>query len=50
MARIVAEWNSKHGPITKFMIPNGVKGGSAPLALEPWYHFHEVGYHLENVG
>ncbi len=28
------------------MPPDGVKGDTAPLALEPWYDFHEVGCHL----
>jgi hypothetical protein len=29
---------------------DGVKGVTAPLALELWYDFHEVGCHLGNVG
>ena len=45
----LAEWHPKHGPITKIMLPNGVKGDTAPLALGLWYDFHEVGDHLGNV-
>ena len=37
-------------PITKLMLPDGVKGDTAPLALGLWYDFHEVGCHLVNVG
>ncbi len=50
MARKMAEWHPKHGPITKIMLPDGVKGDTAPLALELWYDFHEVGCHLGKVG
>ena len=46
----MAEWHPKHRPITKIMLPDGVKGNIAPLALELWYDFHEVGCHLGNVG
>ncbi len=50
MARKMAEWHPKRGPIAKIMLPDGVKGDIAPLALELWYKFHEVGCHLGNVG
>ena len=50
MARKMAEWHPKHRPITKIMLPDGVKGDTAPLALGLWYDFHEVGCHLGNVG
>ncbi len=50
MARKMAAWHPKHGPITKIMLPDGVKGVTASLALELWYDFHEVGCHLGNVG
>ena len=46
MARIMAEWHPKHGPITKIMLLDGVKGNTDLLALELWYDFHEVGCHL----
>ncbi len=50
MARKMAEWHPKRGPIAKIMLPDGVKGDTAPLALGLWYDFHEVGAHLGNVG
>ena len=50
MARIMAEWHPKHRPITKIMLPDGVKGDTAPWALGLWYDFHEVECHLGNVG
>ncbi len=50
MARKMAKWHPKHRPITKIMLPDGVKGDTAPLALGLWYDFHEVGAHLGNVG
>ncbi len=50
MVRTMDEWHPKHRPITKIMLPDGVKGDTAPLALGLWYDFHEVGCHLENVG
>ena len=42
MVRKMTEWPSKRGPITKIMLPDGVKGDTAPLALGLWYDFHEV--------
>ena len=50
MVRKMTEWPSKRGPIAKIMLPDGVKGDTASLALEPWYDYHEVGCHLGNVG
>ena len=50
MARKMAEWHPKHGPITKIMLPDGVKGDTAPLALGLCYDFNEAGCHLGNVG
>jgi len=50
MSGKMAEWHPKRGPITKIMIPDGVKGDIAPLALGLWYNFHEVGCHLGNFG
>ena len=50
MVRKMTEWPSKRGPITKIMLPDGVKGDTAPLALGWCYDFHEVGGHLGNVG
>ena len=50
MARKMAEWHPKHRPITKIMLPDGVKGDTAPLAVERWYDFHEFGGYLGNVG
>ncbi len=50
MVRKMTEWSSKRGPIAKIMLPDGVKGDTAPLALERWYDYHEVGCHLGNVG
>ena len=50
MARIMAEWHPKHGPIAKIRPSDGVKGNTDPLALGLWYDFHEVGCHLGNVG
>ena len=50
MVRTMDEWHPKHRPITKIMLPDGVKGDTAPLALGLWYDFHEVGCHLGNVG
>ena len=50
MARIMAEWHPKHRPITKIMLPDGVKGNTDLLALALWYDFHEVECHLGNVG
>ena len=49
MARKMIEWHSKRGPITKIMLSDGGKGDTAPLALGPWYDFHEVGCHMGNV-
>ena len=46
----MTEWPSKRGPITKIMLPDGVKVDTAPLALGLWYDFHEVRGRLENVG
>ena len=34
MVRKMTEWPSKRGPIAKIMLPDGVKGDTAPLALE----------------
>ena len=48
--KLMTEWHSKRGPITKIMLSDGGKGDTAPLALELWYYFHEVGWHLGNVG
>jgi len=50
MTTKLVEWPSKRGPITKIMLPDGVKGDIAPLALELWCDFHEVGCYLGNVG
>ncbi len=50
MVRKMTAWPSKRGPITKIMLPEGVKGDAAPLALGWCYDFHEVGGHLGNVG
>ena len=50
MARKMAEWHPKHRPITKIMLPDGVKGDTAPLAVERWYDFHEFSGYLGNVG
>ncbi len=50
MVRKMTEWPSKRGPIAKIMLPDGVKGDTAPLALGLWYDFHEFGSHLGNVG
>ena len=50
MAEYMGKWPSKRGPIAKIMLPDGVKGDIAPLALELWYDFHEIGCHLGNVG
>ena len=50
MARKMAEWRPKHRPITKIMLPDGVKGDTAPLAVERWYYFPEFGGYLRNVG
>ena len=50
MARIMAEWHSKHGPMSKIMLPDGVKGDTAPLAAGFQYDSHEVGSHLGNAG
>ncbi len=43
MAGKVTEWPSKRGPIAKIMLPDGVKGDAAPLAVDQWYDYHEVG-------
>ena len=37
MARKMAGWHPKRGPITKIMLPDGCKGDTAPLALGLWY-------------
>ena len=50
MARKMAEWRPKHRPITKIMLPDGVKGDTATLAVERWYDFPEFGGYLGNVG
>ena len=50
MARIMAEWHPKHGPIAKIRPSDGVKGNTAPLELGLWYDSHEVECHLGNVG
>ena len=50
MVRTMDEWHPKHRRITKIMLPDSVKGDTAPLALGLWYDFHEVGCHLGNVG
>ncbi len=50
MARKMAEWHPKHRPNTKIMLPDGVKGDTAPLALGLWYDFHGFGCYLGNVG
>ena len=50
MARIMAEWHPKHGPVTNIMLLDGVKGNTDPLALVLCYDFHEFGCHLGNVG
>jgi hypothetical protein len=50
MARQMAEWRPKHRPITKIMLPDGVKGDTAPLVVERWYDFPEFGGYLGNVG
>ena len=50
MARTMDEWHPKHRPITKIMLPDGVKGDTAPLALGLWYDFPEFGGYLGNVG
>ena len=46
MVRTMYEWHPKHRPITKIMLPDGVKGDTAPWALGLWYDFHEVECHL----
>ena len=50
MAEKMTEWHSNRGAITKIMLPDGVKGDTAPLALGLWYDVREVGWHLVNVG
>ena len=50
MAIKMAEWPSGREPISKIMLPDGVKGDIAPWALELWYDFHKVECHLGNVG
>ncbi len=50
MARKMTEWPSKRGPITKSMPSDGCKGDTVPLAVPKWYDFHELGWHLGNVG
>jgi hypothetical protein len=32
------------------MLPDGVKGDTAPLVVERWYDFPEFGGYLGNVG
>ena len=50
MARTMAEWHPKRGPIAKIMPSDVCKGDTARLALGLWYDFHEVECHLGNVG
>ena len=50
MAGNLVKWRSKREPISKFGLSNGGKAGTAPLALEQWYDFHEYGWHLGNLG
>ena len=50
MARKMTEWPSKRGPITKLMPLDGCKGDTIPLAVDQWYDFHEVRWHLGKVG
>ncbi len=50
MARNMAEWHPKHGPITKIMLSDGVKRDTVLLAVGRWYDFPEFGGYLGNVG
>ena len=50
MARKMTEWPSKRRPLTKIRPSDGCKGDEVPLAVGPWYNFHEFGCHLGNVG
>ena len=50
MARETTKWPSTRWPITKIMSSDGCKGNRIPLEIGPWYHFHEFGCHLGNVG
>ena len=50
MARETTKWPSTRWPITKIMSSDGCKGNRIPLEMGPWYHFHEFGCHLGNVG
>ncbi len=50
MTENMGKWPSKRGPITKIMPSDGCKGDIIPLAVGKWYHFHEFGCRLGNVG
>lgn len=50
MARKMAEWSSKHGPIAKIMPSSGCKGDTLPLVVGRWYNFPEFRGYLGNVG
>ncbi len=49
MTENMGKWPSKRGPISKIILPDGVKGDTAPLALGLCYDFNEAECHLGNV-
>jgi hypothetical protein len=50
MARILTEWPSERGPITKIMPSDSCKGETVALEVGWWYIFYEFEHLLGIVG
>ena len=50
MTEKLDKWPSNRGPISKIRPSDGCGRDAVPLAVERWYDFHGIGWHLENVG
>ena len=50
MTRKLTVWPFENDQTKKVGPSDGCRGNAVPLAVGKWYDFHEIGWHLGNVG